>query len=1201
MVQWTEGQQQAIDARNSNLLVAAAAGSGKTAVLVERIIQMILRDRIDLDSLLIVTFTNAAAGEMRERIASAILKELEKKNENEVHLRRQMNLLSRASISTLHAFCIEVVRKYFHMIDVDPNFRIGDGTETGIMKLETIEELFESEYEKGTSEFLGLVERFGDTKQDLPLQDIVLRLNDFIQSKPEPLLWLQERIEDFRMDLAEFEKSPWYDAIAEQIGIELKGAIDSFEEAKILCDKEGGPRGYQEAIIEDIQLTEALQKSLRDGMKSFYNQINMLNHKRLGKLDKSVDEGLKEEVKGLRDKGKKILQDMQKGLFGKNPEAAIEDLHAMYPYMQYLYQLIFAFNAGYQEKKKEKGIVDFNDLEHYALAILKHEPAAQAYRNKFSYIFVDEYQDSNIVQETLIGFIKRENNLFLVGDVKQSIYRFRLADPSLFIDKYETYKNEVDGVDRRIDLSQNFRSREEILEGVNGIFRQIMSKAFGEIDYDDRACLYKGATMEAPAGPPLELILIDKKEREEDRLTEENEEVESLEEQEVLEDTALEAKIIAQKIKELLQGQIYDQKLESYRQVTYRDIVILLRTTKNWADAFQEVFMAEGIPAYADVNAGYFETIEVNIFIHLLQLIDNKRQDIPMLSVMRSPIGSFQVEDLIKIRLHSKAETYYDALETYCMEGTDELADRLKGFIKKINGWKEEARYINMDTFIWKLLMETGYYHYVGAMPGGMQRQANLRILFDRARQFQKTSIRGLFNFIRFVDKLKSSSGDMGTAKILGENDNLVRIMSIHKSKGLEFPIVIVAGMGKQFNLMDTNQQILFHKDLGIGPKYADPELRHYSDTIVKIAMKNKIRLESLSEEMRILYVALTRPKDKLILTGAVRGLEKTAKRWMRPLNPYHLSKGKSYLDWIGSVLIRHQDGGVLRKLVEMPEAETSFLTDEAQWVIHTVSRQDVRQEQTEQKEMKKKMLQHLKDFQREEASLHRDTIYRRLDWLYENQEASQIPSKLSVTEIKRLTTKEKDPIGMFIPPLQKMPGFMEGKKQFSAAERGTIIHFVMQHLRLQDLDEKLRIQEQVEDMMVRELLTPEEAALVDIDKIYGFFQSSIGKRILSAKGIYRETAFNYMKPAQQLNIGLENCTEGLLIQGVIDCYFEEDEGYVLVDYKTDTLGMEGKEEILDKYRIQIELYKEALEKISGKTVKESYLYLFHLNEAVKL
>ncbi|AOT71674.1 helicase-exonuclease AddAB subunit AddA [Geosporobacter ferrireducens] len=1201
MVQWTESQQQAIDARNSNLLVAAAAGSGKTAVLVERIIQMILKDKIDLDSLLIVTFTNAAAGEMRERIAAAILKELEKKNENEVHLRRQMNLLSRASISTLHAFCIEVARKYFHMIDIDPNFRIGDGTETGIMKLEVVEELFESEYEKSTDEFLGLVERFGDTKQDLPLQDIVLRLYDFIQSKPDPLLWLKERIEDFRMDLAEFEKSPWYGAIAEQIDIELKGALDSFEEAKSLCERECGPRGYREAIVEDIQLTEALQKDLKKGMKSFYNQISMLDHKRLGKLDKNVDEGLKEEVKTLRDKGKKILQDIQKGLFGKNPEAAIEDLHALYPYMRYLYQLICAFDESYQEKKKEKGIVDFNDLEHYALAILKHESAAQAYRNKFAYIFVDEYQDSNIVQETLIGFIKRENNLFLVGDVKQSIYRFRLADPSLFIEKYETYTNEVNVGDRRIDLSQNFRSREEILEGVNGIFRQIMSKAFGEIDYDDKACLYKGADREDPVGTPLELILIEKKEIEEELSSDEKEEIELLEEQEILEDTALEAKIAAQKIKELLQGEIYDPKMDCYRPVTYRDIVILLRTTKNWADTFQEVFMAEGIPAYADVNAGYFETIEVNIFIHLLQLIDNKQQDIPLLSVMRSPIGGFKTEDLISIRLHNKSETFYNAVETYCMEENNELADRLKKFIGQINGWKEESRYINMDTFIWKLLMETGYYHYVGAMPGGMQRQANLRILFDRARQFQKTSIRGLFNFIRFIDKLKSSSGDMGTAKILGENDNLVRIMSIHKSKGLEFPIVMVAGMGKQFNLMDTNQQILFHKDLGIGSKYADPELRHYSDTIVKVAMKNKIRLESLSEEMRILYVALTRPKDKLVLIGAVKELEKAAKRWMRPLNPYHLSKGKSYLDWIGSVLIRHRDGCILRDLARIPENDASCRTDEGQWVIHTVRRQDTRQEQTEQKEIKQKMLQYLKNFQREEASLYRDMIYQRLNWFYENQVASQIPSKLSVTEIKRLTIRDRNPLGFFIPPLQKMPGFMEGKKQFSAVEKGTIIHFVMQHLRFQDLDQKERIQEQVEDMVARELLTPEEAAVVDIDKIFAFFQSSIGKRILSAKYIFRETAFNYMKPAQQLNIGLENCDEGLLVQGVIDCYFEEDEAYVLVDYKTDIIGMEGKEEILEKYRVQIELYKEALEKISGKSVRESYLYLFHLDEAVKL
>ncbi|MEW9121253.1 MAG: helicase-exonuclease AddAB subunit AddA [Thermotaleaceae bacterium] len=1204
MVKWTEGQQEAIEARDSNLLVAAAAGSGKTAVLVERIIQLILKDGIDIDSLLIVTFTNAAAGEMRERIAAAILKELEKKNEKEEHLRRQINLLSRASISTLHAFCIDIVRKYFHLIDIDPSFRIGDGTETALMKLEALEELFEREYEKSRDEFLGLVERFGDSKQDLPLQQLVLGLYEFIQSKPHPLVWLSEKIEDFRMDIEGFEKSPWYGAILEQVEIELKGALEIFIEAKELCEKIGGPLGYRQAIVEDIQLIETLQKALPLGMLAFYEELKAVNHKRLGKVDKEVDEGLKEETKELREKGKKIIQSLQKGIFSRNPQNAIADLQEMYPYMAYLYQLIQDFEASYKERKRDKGIVDFNDLEHYALGILEHVSVADEYRNKFNYIFVDEYQDSNIVQETIIDRIKRENNLFLVGDVKQSIYRFRLADPSLFIEKYESYQEKKESRDRRIDLSKNFRSREEILSGVNGIFQQIMTKALGEIDYDEKASLHKGGDMPSTEEPCLELLLIEKKGEEEAVESEEfseEEVIEEVEELEDLEDTEVEGRIIAQRIKELIGKQIYDEKAGECRAISYRDIVILLRTTKNWAPVFSEVLMAEGIPAYADVHTGYFEAIEVNIFIQLLQLIDNKRQDIPLLSVMRSPIGGFKTEDMIKIRLGSKAESYYEAIEAYMEEGESALAEKLTTFIGQIDQWKEASRYMNMDIFIWKLLMETGYYLYVGAMPGGIQRQANLRILFDRARQFQRTSIRGLFNFIRFIDKLKSSSGDMGTAKTLGEKDDVVRIMSIHKSKGLEFPVVIAAGLGKQFNLMDTNRQILFHKDLGIGPKYADPDLRHYSDTIVKLAMKNKIKLESLSEEMRVLYVALTRPKDKLILVGALRNIEKSIKNWLKPINPYHLSKAKHYLDWIGTVLIRHPYGQVLRDKAAIDWPEDKLLSDGAQWDVKVLNRQAIVFNKIEQADRKEGILQELKNYHKSQSSTYQELIYHRLNWSYENMEAVHIPSKLSVTEIKRLTVKEQNPLGIFVPPLMKMPRFMEGKKGFTGAEKGTIIHFVLQHLRLSFPMTQQFIQEQIQEMVGRELLKADEAQAVELDKLEAFFRSAIGTRILRAPRVYREVAFNFMKPAEELVMGLEYCPEGLLIQGIIDCYFEEDDGYVLVDYKTDYVGINNQTDIIENYRVQIELYKEALEKITGKGVKESYLYLFHLDQEVRL
>ncbi|MBB6217673.1 ATP-dependent helicase/nuclease subunit A [Anaerosolibacter carboniphilus] len=1193
MVRWTEGQQQAIDARKSNLLVAAAAGSGKTAVLVERIIQLIIKDRVDIDGLLIVTFTNAAAGEMRERIGAALLQEMEKGNENEEHLRRQMNLLNRASISTLHSFCIDVVRKYFHLLEVDPNFRIGDSTETSIMKMEAIEELFEGEYEKSDDTFIGLVERFGATKHDLPLQGLVMGLYEFIQSQPYPLNWLKEKIEDFSMDLFQFEESPWYQAIRDQIEVELMGAKEAFEEGKLGCEKSGGPEGYREAILDDLRIVEELLIGIRTSLSCFYEVLQTVNHKRLGKIPKGVEETLKDEVKAAREKGKDILKGIHESVLSKKPEAYIQDLNDLYPYMVYLFQMINDFHQLYKEKKQEKGIVDFNDLEHFALDALTHEQVAKEYQRKFEYIFVDEYQDSNIVQETILSHIKKEDNLFMVGDVKQSIYRFRLADPSLFIQKYETFERAEGTICRRIDLSKNFRSRVQIIDGVNYIFKHIMTKEFGEIDYDESAYLYKGADDQPIEDPSIELFLLDKGSQ--------FDEEELLEELEALEDPMMEARIAAKRIKELLNTQIFDHKLQEYRQVEYRDIVILLRTTKSWAQGFLETFMAEGIPAYADVNAGYFETIEINIFMNLLKLVDNKRQDIPLLSVMRSPIGGFTTEELIQIRIQSKSPTYFEAVQAYMEQDSDELQKKLRDFMDRLRSWKDASRYLNIDELIWKLLIDTGYYYYVGSMPGGIQRQANLRILFDRARQFQKTSIKGLFHFIKFIDKLQSSSGDMGTAKILSENDNVVRIMSIHKSKGLEFPVVFVAGMGKQFNLMDINAPVLFHKELGVGPKYVDPDLRHYTDTIAKIAMKNRIRLETLSEEMRILYVAYTRPKDKLILIGSITNVKNAVKRWMKPMNPFHLSKAKRYLDWVCPALMRHQDGEALRGLVDTHWRPGKIIEDPSHWKITLLGPQDVRREEREKNILKRDFQELLRNFNMETASEFKEVIHQRLNWIYPYDVATKIPSKLSVSEIKRLSSKKLEYLGHTIPPLTRMPKFMEGKKQFTGAEKGIIVHFVMQHVDLRRIHTLEEIEIQIKEMVEKELLKAEEAASVDREKIVKFFRTSIGQRILQSPRVFREVPFNYMGKAKDVVPELEGLKENLLIQGVIDCYFEEEDGIVLVDYKTDYMGQDNVEEIVTQYRVQIDLYRDALEAILNKKVKEAYLYLFHLDKEVKL
>jgi ATP-dependent helicase/nuclease subunit A len=1180
VVKWTKDQQEAIDGRESNLLISAAAGSGKTAVLVERIINLITKDKIDINKLLIVTFTNAAAGEMRERIGNAISKELEKTDFKDKHLRRQIPLLNKASISTIHSFCIEVVRKYFHLINIDPNFRIGDITETNIMKGESLEEIFEEEYRRENEEFVGLVERFGGNREDIPLQEIVLTLYEFIQSQPYPQKWLKRKVLEFDLDMKSIYENSWYKEIINQINIGLSGAREMFLEAKDICNKPFGPIAYEEAANSDIGLVHELMEAFKIDLDYFYKILSSVSYKRLGRVSKDVDDNLKEEFKEIRQQGKDIVDDIRKNILNKSPKEFVENLKELYPCMAYLCDLVCDFEKLYKEKKNEKGIVDFNDLEHYALEILSNREVAKEYERRFEYIFVDEYQDSNIVQETILNFIKRQDNMFMVGDVKQSIYRFRLADPSLFIGKYENFSKDEDSLNKRIDLSKNFRSRKEVIDGINYIFKNIMSKVLGEIDYDEGAYLYEGFEKKPMEDSEIEVNLIDKKSSEE-----------IIDEVEELEYTQIEAKVVAKRIKELLEKEIYDYKKEEYRKVQYNDMVILLRNTRNWAASYMEVLMEEGIPVYADTNSGYFETLEIDLFMNFLKVIDNKMQDIPLISVMKSPIGKFSVEELIKIRIENKSGTFFHAVNSYIGEKKDDLSEKCKAFISELDNWKKEAIYIPIDKFIDKLYIETNYYNYIGSIPRGIQRQANLRLLIDKAKQFESTTIKGLFNFIKYVDKLKNSSGDLGEAKSLGENDNVVRIMSIHKSKGLEFPVVFVGAMGKRFNLRDTNNPLLLHKDLGLGPKYVDPKMRIEMDTIAKIAMKNRIKRESLSEEMRVLYEALTRAKDKLILVGGINDLERTLKKWKKSQNVSNLLRAHSYMDWIGPLLVRHGDLESLRENMEV-----NIIEDESKWKVNLLSKKHVEIEEKNKEEQKKLLLEKMEEYEGKEASMNA-IIGHKLDWVYSYKDESKIPSKLTVSEIKRVAIKGVEDI--HIPTLVKKPKFMESKSAFTGAQRGVIIHSLMEYLDFKRVDSIEYIDRAIVEMKNKELLTKDEASVLDSNKIWNFFQSNIGKRTKGAKVIYKEVPFNLVMNPKDI---IPNTTseEDMLIQGIIDCYFEEDEGLVLLDYKSDYIK-ESNHEIIMKYKPQLDLYEKALEKILNKRVKEKIIYSFYLDEEIRI
>jgi len=1191
---WTEDQSKAIVARGCNLLVSAAAGSGKTAVLVERIIGLLLEDGIDIDRLLVVTFTQAAAAEVRSRISRTLIDALGQENGQEERLRRQLNLLNRASISTIHAFCTEVVRSHFHLISIDPRFRIADVGESELLRLESVEELMEAEYEKAAPEFLGLVERFGSSRSDQGLQDILLQTHTFIQSQPRPLEWLKEKVNDFDLHHTDGEKTPILAILKQQLKLQLQAARDRFSEALVISQRPGGPLAYSEAIEHDIAQVDALLGQVDDDLAVIYATLEGTSHLKLKPIKRDADPELGRSAKELRDEGKGLLQEVRSGMVFKSPEVMRAETEEIFPYLQYLYGMTVDFSRLYQEKKADKGLLDFNDLEHFTLEILEHPGVREEYQARYAYLFVDEYQDSNLVQESIINAIKRDDNLFLVGDVKQSIYRFRLADPTLFLDKQLTYQSIDSARDRRIDLKTNYRSRAEILHGVNYLFRNIMSPDLGEIAYDEFAELKPGIESPDMEDSHLELYMIEKKG-----------EVPAEDEDELPPDhIQVEAEWVGNRIEKLLGQEIWDTKNQCYRLPEYRDIVILLRATRRWAPIFAETLMSRGIPVYADTGTGYFTSVEVGVFLNLLRLIDNRCQDIPLLSVMRSPLAGFSLDDMIAIRIEDRELPFYQALELYICNHDDELSVRLRSFSQRLADWKEESRWMPVDEFLWKLLIDTDYYYYAGAMPGGEQRQANLRILVDRARQFEDTSLRGLFQFLRFVERLQSGSGDLGMAKILGENDNVVRIMSIHKSKGLEFPVVIMAGVGQQFNLADSKEAMLFHRDLGLGPRYINPETRTITDTVARAILRRKIRMESLSEEMRILYVAMTRAETRLIIFGTCADLPKRCRKWCQTPGPLTLAQGRHGLDWLGHFIIRHPDGQILRDMAEVADS-LELQEDSSRWLVRVLDNQvplAIGEGDLDNRQQFKMML---KGETALPNSPEADIIKARLDWQYPYRAAEEIPSKMSVTQITRLQQETGEIGGWSLPALKRKPAFLEDQRNLSAAEKGSVLHMVMQHIDVRSALDLASIESAIAEMVYREIIRPEEALLAEPEKIQSFFQSPLGQRVMKSSGYYRERPFNMLLPAKDaLPDGGDN-GESLIVQGVIDLYFEEADGLVLVDYKTNYIAPAGgdeahsRESVIARYRPQIILYRQALESILAVPVKETYLYLFTTGEAV--
>lgn len=1246
---WTNEQLQAIKTRRCNLLVAAAAGSGKTAVLVERIIRIITDDEnpVDIDRLLVVTFTSAAAAEMRERIAGAISKALEN-NPNSKNLQRQLTLLSRANITTMHSFCLDVIKNYFYTIDLDPSFRIGDETEATLMKNEIIEELFEEYYEEDNEEFKNLIEAYSGSKDDEKLKEMILSLYRFSMSGPWPEQWLMEKAEDFNIStIEELDKSPWVKVLKDSLRVELLGFLNMYKKAMDIINDTDGLEPYLDAFNSDYGYLERAYESLDGNLNSIYIALNSISFIKLKTVKKNQvsDENAQNSVKSIRDSVKKKIKSLIESTFEFTPQEALDGIIGVYPFMKTLASTTLEFSKRFNEKKREKNILDFNDLEHLCLKILidrdednKIIPSkvAEHFMEFFDEVLVDEYQDSNNVQETIIDLVSRrkyeEANVFMVGDVKQSIYRFRQAKPELFLDKYNRYSLEEGNNERKIQLYKNFRSRQEVIEGVNYIFKMVMSKTVGELEYTDEEALNLGASFEAVidedsiVGGEIELHILDKSgivKEEDTEYSDDDNDGESKEEEEDIDGITLEAKIVAKRIKELFEAKdgkkfkVFDKDTKEYRDVKYKDIVILLRATKNWSEIFLDELGSEGIPVYADTGSGYFESIEIRTIMSLLKVIDNPLQDVPMIATLRSPIVGFTAEELSDLRLLNKDLYFYEVIKEVS-EGTHEVNDELKfkctKFMDDLSKWRERAIYTPIDEFIWYLYMDTAFYGYVGAMPNGKLRQANLKILFQRAKQYESTSFKGLFNFINFINKLRKSSGDMGSAKVLGENEDVVRIMSIHKSKGLEFPIVFTSGMGKQFNLMDLSNSILYHEELGFGPNYVNLDTRNSYSTLAKEAIKKRIRLETLSEEMRILYVAFTRAKEKLIITGATSNLEKAINSWVSSASldenivlPSEVLKGKSYLDWIAMAMCKHTCGEKLRGVAG---ASRDLITsDFSTWNIKfwtkdllTVDKNLESVDKVEDESL----------FITSKNIVVDKEIQRRLDYKYKFIEGAMLPSNISVSDLKKKEFTDgdetHDTVEVFKEKEVLKPKFLKEEKGLSAAERGTVIHYVMQRLNYDRVNTISEIKAQIEEMVMDNSLTEKEASVVWYKKIYNFFNSDLGKRLLKSykegRLVSRELPFFTELSSVEYNPELSEkvyLDEKIRLQGIIDCFFEEEDGIVLLDYKTDYVEEGNIDEIIERYRSQLKYYKDALEKITEKKVKESYLYLFGIDREILL
>ncbi|MDO5410692.1 MAG: helicase-exonuclease AddAB subunit AddA [Lachnospiraceae bacterium] len=1219
---WTIQQEQAIDLHKRNLLVSAAAGSGKTAVLVERIVRMITEeDGIDVDQLLVLTFTRAAAMEMKERISARINRMLAEHPEH-IRLKRQAALIGHANITTIDSFCLRVVRDYFGELDLDPDFRVGDEGELTLLQADCMAELLEQYYEEGNPDFLEFAEAYGGGKGDERLEEYIRKVYRFAQSCPYPEDWLSEASAGFRISsLEELEELPFMKFLKQfyqMLFQELYGQAQSLLE---ICLEPDGPYAYEEMMRSDLQQIQSF-KQAHTMRELCICAANTKFVRKTTKRQKEADERKKAFVSSGRDEIKDRVKKTAQELSGFDVESILPAMQGLQKPMEVLLKLAADFNSLYCAAKAEKNILDFNDLEHLALSVLVKKgegrtDAARELQKQFTEILVDEYQDSNYLQDMILESISGKEdgcpNMFMVGDVKQSIYRFRMARPEIFMDKYENYSKE-DSLYQKIDLQKNFRSRDSVLDGINRIFKRIMTKTLGNIEYDADAALYPGAAypeakeenqgyITDEAHKALKLVLID---------LDKQDAVDYMQDNQLEGDVnaaAAEAHAAAAEIRRITapeNGQlVLDKETGAYRRASYRDIVILLRSVTGTVGTYLDVLTAEGIPACA-LASGYFDALEVQVILSLLQIIDNPLQDIPLAAVMKSPVGNFGADELAEIAsFYKKAGSsadrgLYPAIRYYLEHQQESfLGEKLKQFCERLETYREKADYLQVCELIQFLYQDTGYYDYVSAMPAGVVRRMNLDMLVEKAISYEKTSYHGLFHFVRYMEHLKKYEVDFEQGQAFGEQDDIVRIYSVHKSKGLEYPIVILGGMARKFNHLDSRSAVLLHPELGIAADYIDVERRCKVPSAAAIAIARRLKLDTLGEELRILYVAMTRARETLIMTAADSRLKKHIEQYEQLYNdggflPFHkLSSAGSYLEWIFMAA-----GDRLEDWMEIKKLTVSdVFTEPAVREAENISRMD-------------ELRQLAEDAQISEI-VYDEQMKRTLDRIrknrYEYEESTKIQSKFSVSELKRASAAARAELeeekSLLLQELIQVPAFMkeENGAALSGTDRGTAYHRVLELLAPGQTWHTDVIKQEIEAFVAAGKIKPEAANQVNVWKLYEFYQSDLGKRVQKAwkEGkLYREQQFILSTPAYQVDEKWSS-DEPVLIQGVIDACFEEDGKIILLDYKTDSRVTE--EELCSRYRRQFELYRTALEQISGKKVEEMYLWSFAFGKALSM